>query len=622
VLGLAVLGLLIGVISLQSLLLFRHTLVLPIDGREATDRLVGTHDLEQDGVRRFRWTTAEAEYQIDAPGPGPLVVTLHLGAPPPTGGAKALQLHVPGQIIDLPLAQQPRSYYVLTTATVDLAPTYPIRITSATTTVPPDPRPIGMRFEGLELSLASGPRLPALALILAEGCLLILTAALAARLGSPWFVTGILLLALSGGMLAICWLAPTIATTFLTRLAYAALALGLITFSFLGRAEQHANTWGVTPAFLRIATAIVLLACSIRLIGALYPLYQAHDLPLNLERLLRTIGGTLISTNRSYEFRSGVTIFPPGPYLALLPALLSGVSPLLLVQGGNALVDGVAGLAVIVLTRTIGLSQRAACLAGLVYAAMPVMLTSLYWGHNAQVFGQALMAPVALALLYGIRRPGAHGFTIAALLLTFAFLSHIGVTIVAIAWLGLAWLLLGARKTINTRMWLNLTIALGLAGLAGLVLVYGPALALKLEQTNAVGERVLGERYASYGLIWSAYRISFYQLGLPILPIGLILLRRQNLRPGASELGLAGIITALCFCGVELLTGLQVRYFVFLAPIACILMAYTLDRLASHGRIGMLLAGGLTLVMLIQGCISWYNGTFLDLQMSMVPLLR
>jgi hypothetical protein len=124
-------------------------------------------------------------------------------------------------------------------------------------------------------------------------------------------------------------------------------------------------------------------------------------------------------------------------------------------------------------------------------------------------------------------------------------------------------------------------------------------------------------------LIWRAYQISFYEIGLAFLPIGLVIGWR-NLRfpAGAGEIGIAWIIAALAFCAVELATGLQVRYLVFLAPIACIVIALVLDSLAVRGRFGNLAAWSIATLMVVQGCAAWYNGTFMDVQMSMVPLLR
>ena len=95
---------------------------------------------------------------------------------------------------------------------------------------------------------------------------------------------------------------------------------------------------GIALTLARALWGLTILALLVRLIGALYPLYSAHDLALNVERFERTIAGTLISSNRSFEFRSGVTIYPPGSYLAMQPAVLLGIPAALIVQAGNAII--------------------------------------------------------------------------------------------------------------------------------------------------------------------------------------------------------------------------------------------------------------------------------------------
>lgn len=604
-----------------------HNRVLnqPLDGREANYRLSGVHAIEQDGQRTFRWTKGLTAYLVDLPGSGPLGLTIRLGgsAPGLEGGSVTIGSDATSSATVL-LDTRPRAYHIWLPPPSITAGRLSIRLSSATAVVPPDPRLVGLRLEGMTVRIAGvGGLLPTLPLAIVELLLLGSGFLLARRLGLPWIAQAMLLVVAAIGMLVLAWLVPSIAYTYMLRLLLALGPLTLVVLVLLPIAEQRAQGWAIGPDFVRAAFGLTLLACLIRLLGALYPLYQAHDLPLNVERLIRTIGGTLISTNRSFEFRSGVTIYPPGPYLALAPTLLFGLPPTLLVQGGNAFVDGIAGLAVIALARAVGASERAALLAGLLYAALPVMLTSLYWGHSAQVFGQALMAPVALAILIGIRQPRSPAFAIAGVLLAFALLSHIGVSILALAWLGLAWLLLRWRGTLSLASWFGLTIALGIAGLVGLIFVYGPELALKLQETAKVSERVATEQYVSNGLIWRAYQISFYQLGLALLPIGLVIGWRQlRLPAGAGIIGAAWVIVALAFCAVELATGLQVRYLVFLAPIACIMIALALESLARWGYWGNMASWAIAILMVAQGCAAWYNGTFMDVQMSMVPLLR
>jgi hypothetical protein len=597
------------------------TLHLPLDGREPRIRLSGAHAVEQDGARQFRWTTAVAEYRLDTPLAGPYLVAVRLGAPAPGLERAPLTLMIdPQRALRITPDVRPRAYYLLLPSDWGDG-ALGLRLETPAVTVAPDPRVVGVRLEGIAVR-ALGKN-PAASLVAIDAALLILVILIARRLGATRRSQLLLLAACGAGIVGVTFGFPSLAITYFIRILATLGPLALLLVLALPAAERHASTWGIDRGFIHAASAITLVAIMIRLLGALFPLYEAHDLSLNVERYLRTIGGSLVASNRSFEFRSGVTIYPAGPYLLFAPALLLGLAPSLIVQGGNAIVDGIGALATIALSRTAGASRRASLLSGLLYAALPVMLTSLYWGHSAQVFGQGLMVPIALALLHGIRHARRASFAIAGALLACAFLSHIGVTILAIAWLGLAWIWMITRSRLGRATITQLTLALGCAGMVGLLLVYGPELTFKIEQTAAVSERVSSEGYASSILIWRALQISFYQIGLPLIPLGLwAYLRRLNLPPGGLALAGSWLAAALIFLGVELLTGLQVRYLVFLAPPACLLIADALDWIGERVRFGPLIAWGLALLLVAQGCASWYNGTINDIQMSMVPLLR
>ncbi|HWQ12254.1 MAG TPA: hypothetical protein VNL77_05610, partial [Roseiflexaceae bacterium] len=326
------------------------------------------------------------------------------------------------------------------------------------------------------------------------------------------------------------------------------------------------------------------------------------------------------ATNRSFEFRSGVTVYPAGPYLALLPGVLFGLTPKLAVQGGIALLDGLGALATGALARRLGLGARAALFAALLYAALPVMLTSLWFGHTAQVFGQGLMAPLALVLLAGLERERARSWLVAWALLSIALLSHIGVSILALAWLALAWLALRGR--VSGRAWWRFALVLAAGGALGLALVYGPAAQLKLAEFGKVGERVAGGGGPAYNLIWRAFQISFSPLGWLLALPGLLLLRKVRMpRGGAALLG-AWLTAAAVFWAVEMVTALQVRYLVFLAPLACLLLGRALGELAARGWAGRITAWAAVGAVLALGCATWYTGVFQNVQMSMIPLLR
>ena len=627
-------------VFVQTALLSRFVpvLALGVEGRSANVALSGFHEREQDGSVPFRWSDGAGRIQLDMPSAAPLALTLHIGAAPPGLESATLQIsHNAHVLTNVDVAAQARQLHVLLPGSLWRGPELVLELDSATVVIPPDTRTVGVRFSSLILHPLGTMQLPAIPLAVVQAAVLGLLTLIGYRLGLPrWSI----LLWVLGLAVALCVLVvwqPQISFSYSVRLMLAMLVLVLLSWLILPVLEAQP---GIALTLARALWGLTILALLVRLIRALYPLYSAHDLALNVERFERTIAGTLISSNRSFEFRSGVTIYPPGSYLAMQPAVLLGIPAALIVQAGNAIIDGLGALAVGLLALRIGASQRVALFSTLLYAALPVMLTSLYWGHSAQIFGQAMMVPLTLALLtamhdaskerasgsatpFTAQAPNVSIWGFVIVLLAIAFLSHIGVTILALAWLGLSWLLLSLRRTLPKQTWRQLTIALFVAGLIGLVFVYGPALAFKLDQTAQVGERVSSESYVSRPLIWRAFQISFYSWGLPLAIVGLLWAPRVlRLSRGAAELLLSWLLVAALFCIVELLTGLQVRYFVFLAPLACIMIALALDWLAIRGRPAAWLAWALALLIVVQGASAWYNGVFNDIQMSMVPLLR
>jgi hypothetical protein len=488
--------------------------------------------------------------------------------------------------------------------------------------LPPDRRALGLRVEAATLDLI-GARVVWLtpALVAAQALLLAFATLLLRRLRiSLPLVAGALALLVA----ALAFLAGSqllLAYSYLTRLVAALGVLTGLTFWLLPLAERRLG-WLASPPLVRVVWGIGLLACAIRLSGALYPPFDAYDLPLNVNRFLHTLTGTLVMTNRSFEFGGGVTVYPPGPYIVFLPGILLDISPKVLVQGSIALVDGLGALATAALARKLGGGARAAIFSALLYAVLPINLTSLWWGHTAQVFGQALMAPLALLLLPALRRSRPWLWLAAGVVLSMALLSHIGVTILAVAWLGLAWLALGLRR-LDRPTWWSFTWMLAASCFAGVTLIYSIVARMKLEQAFSVGEAVLaGGTAPAYPLIAKAFWISFGWLGSLLLLPGLLAFGWRRLGRGGAELLGGWIGAAVLFWAVEMASGLQVRYLVFLGPVACILLGMLLDRLAGRGAAGRRLAWAVVLLLLAQGSAYWFAGTFAGVAPSMVPLLR
>src|SRR5207249_4781353 len=107
--------------------------------------------------------------------------------------------------------------------------------------------------------------------------------------------------------------------------------------------------------------------------------------------------GTPVMTNRSFEFQGGTTVYPAGSYLVLLPGLLLGLAPPLVIQSGIAAIDGVSVLATAVLARKLGGSQRAALLSAGVHGMLLI---------SGAIGGLLVYGPAVAMHLAQLRRVG------------------------------------------------------------------------------------------------------------------------------------------------------------------------------------------------------------------------
>lgn len=613
-------ALLVG-IEAASLTHARAQAALTADDRAADVLLSGVHGVERDAQTAFRWTTADARIRVFARGSGPQMLSIALGAPPPLPTTQtftlALANHAP---IVLSLDSHPRHYRLLVPEESVQFDRVELGLQSSVVIVPPDTRAVGLRLAAVSLrSLAPGMIVPAPTHLAAQLLLLGLCAALLLRLRTPLWLLAASLVALIAGLATLSAQQPLIATAYVQRLCGWFALLVVLTLLLLPVAERRLN-WIGGQASIRAVWGITILACVIRLLGALF---SAFDLDLNADRFVKALTGTLVVTRRSFEFRNGITIYPPGPYLAFLPALLLGLKPATVVQVGVALADGIAALPTALLARKLGASKRAMLFVALLYAALPINLTMLWWGLSAQVFGQGLMAPLALALLAAFERSTARLWWLAGALLTTALLSHIGVAILAVAWLGLAWLILRFRPRITRAVWWRFTALLALSGLAAVVLIYVNVVALKIEQAQVIGEKVIARDYVpAYNLILRGFQIAFHELGFVLLLPGLLLMQQRRMPGGASALVGGWLLAVAVFWAIEMFSGLQVRYIVFLAPLACLGIATVLDRIATRGRAARFLGWAAVLLLTTQSSVVWLSSVFEHTQMSMVSLLR
>jgi toxin CptA len=608
----------------------RHpTIRLPFESKAASFLLRGFHHPEEDRLGSYRWSRGTSTIGFVEPVRGNvLILGLRVGPLPPgsmaTDFTLAYQGHPPVTIA-APDATT-RVYRLLVpqdNATANLA----ITLRSETTVVPPDTRTVGLRIHEATLTvLESAVVTPTVAFIIAQALLLLITALLLHRLATPPLPAIITMLLAALALLMLFQFELLLMYVYLVRLVVALAVLAALTYLALPLAERYA-VWIAPPPLLRTLWGITILACLIRLGGSFYPLFAAYDLDLNVGRLLKTLSGNLFVTGPSIEFRNHIIVYPPGPYVLFLPGILLHIPTGLLVMGGIGIIDGFGSLTIAALARVLGASGRTAVFSALLYAAIPIHLTALWYGLTAQIFGQALMVPLTIALLVAFNpqhHPRSHPWLAAGVLLSMALLSHIGVAIIAAAWLGLAWLVLHVGGRVPRSAWWRFTLVLAISAVVGLFFVYSKVALLMIGELLSVGAKLASNDPVPVvpGLIYRAFRISFHHLGLMLLLPGSVLLLWRRTGRGSTELLGSWIGVVLIFLAIELMTALQVRYIYFLTPVACIAAGLLLDRLAARGRWFRYAAWGVLVLLLVEGSAYWFRGTFEDIMMSTSPLLR
>ncbi|MEI7772618.1 MAG: hypothetical protein WCI67_21690, partial [Chloroflexales bacterium] len=417
--------------------------------------------------------------------------------------------------------------------------------------------------------------------------------------------------------------ALALAAPWLVGLACAAVAAYGLSSGLMALAPRIAP--GASAGFLRAALLITLAALALRLAGALYPSFFSHDLVLHSRWLFNVQLGTLAQYNRPYEFSGRLSIIPPTVYILAAPITVLGNSRVA-IQALYGMADGLTPLLTALLALRLGLSERAALVAGALIAAMPMLFTALFWGFLPQIVGQVL----SLGLLAGMAddRPyRTTGWLLAGMLTVMAFLIHTGVLLLIGVCLGL-YVLLGTRvlraEPWRWRMWGAVLIGASLCGLLlqyidaarpmlGGILAGPPAPVGGVDRAAAAG----GEA-ARLSQIWVGLQASFAPLPVPLVGLGLAYLiwRTHGHR---RLLSVAWVGSTLLFFGVDLLTGLQVRYGYFIAPLACVGVAALTERIESRpaGRLATLALVGLVVAA---GVSLWVSGAFFGVRPSVNPL--
>lgn len=581
--------------------------------------LENAHKQEESEGSTYRWTKANSTLtltQVDVTAHA--LLALDLGGRPQ---ADDLRLTLNDQPwVSFGVRTDARRYTLLLppNSTGDLR----IGLESPTFTAANDPRNLGIKIDSFALTLpATGPPWPTLGHYLAQVTLILAAQLTAIRLGWRWrmqaLLAGLLVVALAtilGALLLLAYL-------YTVRLAVIGCVLAGLTWLLLPIAERKL-TWMGGVREVRLLWALMLLFCMLRFIGVFYPTFGSQDLGRNINRLLMSVRGNLVIIAWSGEFADGDTIYPPGPYLAIMPGLTLTDDYGTLMQGTLALMDGTTAFMVAMLAWRLGGNRETARLAMLLYASNIAVFGAMTYGFSAQIFGQWFTAPLALLLLTPHALTRLRIWGLALVLLLIPVLSHIGVAVLGATWIGmiLALLFLFGRR--DRGFWWSVGLFAG-SMLLAFILLYTHIFETTVSHLGQVSQERGAEGFALRGntpLLWKGMRMAYSVAGLLLLAPGLALIFRTRDDLERLIVPLAWVLTTLLFFLVDLATALQVRYFYFSLPLACAVIALVPGYLAERGRWGRPVAWALVLALAIPNILLWYSATFADGKISMTPL--
>jgi hypothetical protein len=446
----------------------------------------------------------------------------------------------------------------------------------------------------------------------------LLALALAARLG----LRGWRRYALGAGLVGLqAWMAsynPFMAGAWESRL----LAMGIGLAALAGALPPVLQrTWPGHEGRLaaRALLLITVLAVAIRLFGLFYPSFGSHDLYIHRARLDDVQHGRLLLFDHPSEFGGQIAIVPPAFYVIAAPLTLLYHDPGVVIQGLYAFLDGTSALLVGLLVHRIGGGRRAALIAAICVAMLPIQFTILWWGFGPQIVGQWLLLLLAVLLCRDdALSPGT--WKLATVVLCVAFLMHNGAVALGGVWLGVYLLLTWRRGALRAKWWRREMSMLVIAGAVAFALLYIDVVALEIGQL-AGGMRAsepLAEP-SRLRLIVAGLSASFRPLG-GIASLGcLIALVRRS--PGRSRWLVFGwLLSSLVFLLIDVVAGVQVRYAYFAIPMLCAGIGLVLEQIMARWSWGWLVGWGVVAAIAVAGMDLWLDGVILFVKPTLIAL--
>jgi hypothetical protein len=569
----------------------------------------------------YRWTTAQSSFFVRgfAVTPHPVLELGIGGIPPKAPSPRVTSVRIDGAALVVPVAAAPRRYHLLPPRGALLDGNLLATFASETSRVAPDPREVGIRVDDIALGWGAGDWvLPPWQTLLVELAAALVWLGVAWRLEPPVWSQG----AIAAGLVGLLgWMTQynlLMATAWETRmLAGGVVLLGLACTAF-PLLDRLAPELGARREMRKLG-AIAALAVGIRLLAIYYPPFGSHDLYIHRDRLLDVQLGSLQLWDTPSEFAGQRTIVPSAFYVLASPLTLLTANPGVAIQGLYAFLEGTSALLLAILVRRLGGSARAALIAAIAIATLPIQFTALWWGFGPQIVGQWLLLLVA-ALVAG-RGARSRGFWLAGgAALSLAFLMHDGVAILGGVWL-LAYVLLVRLRYPRARdQWLGWGAALAGSTAVATLLLYADVIGLHLRGFAAPPakpqsfDEALRLLLLSQGLLSSLRPLG---AGLTVLSLGMLVWRTRTTH---RLLVIGWLLSAGLFLSVDVLLGLQVRYGYFAIPMVCAGLGLLLDRLMAGRRLGVVAGWCLVAIIAWNGIGLWIAGVFLYIKPTLTAL--
>ncbi len=611
-------------------------------------------------ARTYRWSTGESSILLPSLGRGAWVINLSVVTGHPNGQLANARLLINGvPLVSLPDNLAPRRLSLLVPPDALRDGSLSLDLRSYTYN---DPRPLGIFVSNVTVVPARGggmgaalPPLTGLgqALVVVLGMYASLSLALGGaaahvrgRGPSPtvWVVLGVATTLLLGGWALGAHRFPS--SFMLPRLAWLAGWSVLLTLAVRALTGWLFRISGMPlkprSGFLSLLLIVFLVGYWLKAVGMLYPYFSAIDVQWHMDRVLWIIQGQLPklyginsplndSTMPTAEWGANRPVIPYSPWYHIF-ATLFAFTPMPMAMAANMfslLLDASRPILIALIARKAGLGTRAALIAAITYATLPVGFLLHIWGNVPTAFGLwlTLLAQTMIIVLWDRLDERGPLVTLSLVLLaTFLIYTVTGV-FMGVFLVGLSiliWLngLRGGQwadlRTSLRPLWIASGVAIALA----LIIYYGqyipPIIARTLPYMQTVftsGPQSVGvERppFRDYILgfiphldyrIWPGDYL-YYGIGIPLLFTlpGFIALRRQ---PLIWIVFATWLSVALLFMLAGYRISMVDKQIFYMLPMMSVCWAVYADRIWQRGRWGQAFVVAILALTLVTALNQW-----------------